>query len=287
MISTLKLPLEQKSREEAEEKRITFNSGAINFLLSRTQEKYRLKAVSTRRQNIELLLDCKFPEINDDILNELYQFACVRHMNRCRRDYGASSGFLKTSSETVFARTLSAIIQNNPKLKHLEIYPSLEYSKELPPGFKMVVGNYVPDFIVFGLKDKRTSGVAIEIDGDSHIDKAEKDQLRCTHFRQLKLFTWEIPNNQASDFKFISESMMSLYRLRNGSFNYQILRAKRGIWVKTISCQLTFSDIEEFVQQGFSIQLRLRDEAQAMLAAHDCPRKIRSELLNIDSNQKP
>lgn len=278
MTSAFKLPLEQISREEAWQMKITWNTGAFNFLLARTQEKYRLKAVTARRRNLETQLSYKFPEINDDILRAVYQFACIRYMKRCHQNYGVSSGFGSTSSESTFSRTLLSIIQNNPKLKHLEVYPSQEYSKDLPPGFKMVVGNYVPDFIVFGLKTELTSGVAIEIDGDSHINKSEKDALRSGHLEEQKIFTWEIPNTQSSDSHFITQALLSLYRLRNGSFNDQILRAKRGIWVKTICCHMELSEIEDFVRENFSVELNLLIEAQALLDTTVCPRKIRSEL---------
>ncbi|MGE0632735.1 MAG: hypothetical protein AB7O96_10020, partial [Pseudobdellovibrionaceae bacterium] len=178
MTSEFKLPLEQRSREEAEQTRATWNSGAFNFLMTRTQEKYRLKATRSRRQSLEGQSNCQFPEISDDMLRALYQFACLKYMKKCHRNYGVSSGFSSTPSESAFARTLASIIQNNPSLKHLEVYPSQKNSKDLTPGFKMVVGNYVPDLIIFGLKTDLTSGVAIEIDGDSHIDKWQKDELR-------------------------------------------------------------------------------------------------------------
>lgn len=280
MISKFKIPLEQRTRDEAAGMRIIWKTGAFNFLLSRTQEKYKLKAVGDRRRQLESQLNLKFPEIDDDMLKELYKFACLKYMKRCQQDYGYNSGFGKTPSETAFSKTIATIVKNHPKLKHLEIYPSQEYSKDLPLDFKMVVGNYVPDFIIFGLKHKKSSAVAIEIDGDSHIDKWEKDETRSSHLKQMKLFVFEVQNNQATDLKFLTQALLSLYRLRNGSFNKQIQRTKRGIWVKTISCQMGLSEIEEFVQKTFSIKLNLCKEAQAIVNLDKCPRIIRSELLN-------
>jgi very-short-patch-repair endonuclease len=270
--------LEQRTREEAEETRITWNTGAYYFLLTRTQEKYELKSITTRRIKLERQLNLTLPKINDEMLKALYEFACIKYMKSCQQRYGFSSGFGRTRSEEGFSKTLESIIQNHPKLKHLEVYPSQKYSTDLSPDFKMVVGNYVPDFIIFGLKIKKSSAVVIEIDGDSHIDKWHKDELRNNHLRQQKLFTFEVQNGQVSDLKFITEALLKMYRLRNGSFNQQILRAKRHIWVKTICCQLRISEIEDLVQKHFSVQLNLKEETQAIKSQKDCPRIIRNEI---------
>lgn len=287
MNSIMKLPLEQRSREETEVQRISWNNGPYNFLLMRTQEKFKHKAAKQSRFELEVELGCKFPEITDEMLKSLYEFACTKYLNKCQGKYGASSGFGKTASERAFAMTLETIIKNNPKLKHFEVYPSQNHSKDLPPNFKMVVGNFVPDFLVFGIKDKKCSAVAIEINGDSHIQKWEKDELRNAHLKDLKIFTWEVPNNQATDIRYITEAITKMYRLRNGSLNMQIQRAKRLIWTKTISCQLSLDEIEDFVHQRLFIQLNLRKEALALLSLDGCPRNIKSELKQVAVKKEP
>lgn len=277
MSSLMKIPLEQTARDETEAMKISWNGGPFNFLLTRTLEKYKHKSVTERRLLVETNHNLKLPQLTDEMLLSLYKFACEKYMRRCRNHFGSSSGFYKTSSEIAFAATLDSMIRQNPKLKHLEIYPSQNHSKDLPPNFKMVVGNYVPDFLVFGLKIKGSSAVAIEIDGDSHVDKYSKDELRSKHLKEMKIFPFEVQNDQSKDFKFLSKSILDMYRLRTGSFNSQIRRAKRMIWVKTISCQLELEEIEAFVLSNFNIRLNLKVELMLTATSSACPRTVRRE----------
>lgn len=277
MNSILKLPLEQNAKDEADDLKRSWDHGPFNFLLTRTQEKYKHKATAKRRYSIEQKLNLELPQITDDMLKALYELACHTYQSRCRKWYGNNSGFLRTPSESTFLRTLIEVIKANPKLKHLEVYPSEQHTKDFKPNYKMVVGNHVPDFLIFGLKIRKFSAVAIEIDGDSHIERWSKDELRSSHLKELKIFTLEIPNNQANDYKFISEAIFQMYRLRNGSFNTQIQRAKRLIWMKTVACQLSLVEIEEFIKLKYLIQLNLANEAEAILKLSDCPKSIRTE----------
>lgn len=199
MSEEYKLPKEQRAKDEAEISKITWSKGPYSFLLLRTQEKYSLKANQKRRLLLEQQLNLSFPMITDEMLLALYKYSCQKYLQDCHQKYNFSSGFGSTPSERKFAATLQAIVNANPILKHLEIYPSVEHSNDLPSNFKMVIGNYVPDFLIFGLKIKGASAVAIEIDGDFHVEKWSKDELRNAHLKQLKIFTVEIPNEQAAD----------------------------------------------------------------------------------------
>jgi very-short-patch-repair endonuclease len=283
MGATASIPLEQRARDEAKYLKQSWSLAPYNFLLQRTQEKYELKANQPRRQRLELDSGMRFPAIEDEVLKSLYKLACEKYMKRCQSEYETHSGFSKTPSEILFASTFNSIITNNPKLKHLEIYPSSQFSKDLPANFKMVVGNYVPDFLVFGLKNQRSAAVAIEIDGDSHIRKWQKDELRSSHFESSKIFSFSIQNDQVLDTAYLTKALLALYRLRNGSLNSQILRAKRGIWIRTVACQLTLSDIEDYVAAQFSIQLNLREEAKALVQLNSCPRAVKKELRKLAS----
>lgn len=277
----MSLRLEQNARDESEQLKRTWNEGPFNFLLSRTAEKYSLKANTTRRLQCERHLGYPLPKITDEMLLSLYVFACLKYQQRCRNQFGLASGFYATPSESDFARTLQSIIKKHSKLNHLEIYPSEQQSKDLPKNFKLVVGNYVPDFIVFGLKGKSSSAVAIEIDGDSHLDKYSKDELRLRHLKEMKVLTWEIPNTQAKDVTFIEKAVLDMHRLRNGSLNQQIQRAKRSIWTKTITCQLSLKDIENYVRREFLIELHLEKEANFLKSAAHCSRAIKNELRRL------
>lgn len=272
--------LEQKAREESEHIKRTWNEGPFNFILSRTGEKYSLKANTARRLLCERLCGHDLPKITDKMLLSIYVFACLRYQGRCRNQYGPTSGFLATKSESDFAQTLQSIIKSHAKLAHLEVYPSEGQSKDLPANFKMVVGNYVPDFLIFGLKGKKSSAVAVEIDGDSHLDKYSKDKMRSEHLQEMKVLTWEVQNTQAKDRSFIEKAVLDMYRLRNGSLNQQIQRAKRSIWTKTITCQLSLEEIERYVRQEFLTELHLRKEADFFKDTKNCPRPIKRSLVN-------
>lgn len=278
---SMSLNLEQKSRDESEYLKRNWNEGPFNFLLTRTIEKYSLKANTARRLQCERLLGSALPQLTDEMLLSLYVFACRKYQQRCRNQYGATSGFCTTRSESDFSETLQSIIKKHPKLNHLEIYPNNSQSRDLQTNFKMVIGNYVPDFLVFGIKGKGSSAVAIEIDGDSHLDKYSKDELRFQHLKELKIFTWEIPNAQAKDTKFIERALLDMYRLRNGSLNQQIQRVKRMIWIKTIVCQLSLKEIEKYIYQQFLMDLHLEDEATLLVKSDKCPRSIKKELKKL------
>lgn len=277
----MKLNLEQKSRDESEYLKRTWNEGPFNFLLSRTEEKYFLKANTIRRLQCERHLGLILPQITDEMLLSLYILACLKYQQRCHNQYGPTSGFYTTKSESEFAQTLQSIIKNHSKLNHLEIYPSESHSTDLPANFKLVVGNYVPDFIVFGLKGKNSSAVAIEIDGDSHLDKYSKDELRSQHLEEMKILTWEIQNSQVKDINFIEKAVFEMYRLRNGSLNQQIQRAKRSIWAKTIVCQLSLDEIERYVRHEFLTELHLKKEADFLINTKNCPRSIKNDLQKL------
>lgn len=277
----MSLVLEQKVRDESEYLKVSWNSGPFNFLLNRTSEKYPLKLNTLRRLQCEKSLGLVLPKITDEMLLSLYNFSCQRYQQKCRNQYGNSSGFYSTQAESVFAKTLRNIIKNNPKLSHLEVYPSNEYSKDLPKNFKAVIGNYVPDFLIFGIKIKGVSAVVAEINGDSHNYKFIKDELKDQHLKELNIFTWGIDNKQVQDMNYLEKALLEMYRPRNRSLNEQIKRTKRMIWVKTISCQLTLNEVEKYVQREFSTKLNLESEAGVLKMLKDCPRSIKKELRSL------
>lgn len=275
------LPNEQLIKDEAEYLKECWKSPTYEFLLSRSLQKYNHEATSIRRKDIESLLDTQLLPITDEMLFQLYLHACLKYQKRCNQDFNLQSGFLRTPQERMFMQTLVEIIKKNPNLKLLEVFPSSEVSKDLPDNFKMVIGNYVPDYVVFGLKTKKSSGIVFEIDGESHSKKYEKDLLRNRHLYELNLFTIEIPNDQVRDFKYIESLLLNLFKARTGSLNKQILRTKRMIWIKTVTCQMSLSEIEDFVKKNFNVQLYLLKEASTLLLHPKCPRAIKFELSNL------
>lgn len=277
------VPNEQLMKEEVQYLKESWNRPTFEFLLGRSIQKYTHKAALNRRRQIESQLNIDLPPITDEMLIKLYLHACSKYQRKCNSTYNEKSGFLRTPQERVFFETLKSILTKHSKLKHLEIYPSPSQSSDLPPDFKYVIGNYVPDFVVFGLKTKRSSGIVFEIDGESHSKKYQKDLLRNEHLLELNLFTIEIPNNQATDFDYIESLLLQLFKIRTGSLNRQIQRAKRMIWLKTVSCQLSLSEIESYILTNFQIQLNLILESQMLISHPDCPRTIKKALSYLDT----
>jgi very-short-patch-repair endonuclease len=278
------LPLEQKSKKESRVERYTWNKGRFNFLLRRTEEVYGRKKNLALRAVIENQIAQTLPRISDAHLLELYKFAYSKYLTKCHRDYRHHSGFLRTRAEHAFLDTLESILKQHPEFKYLEIYPSNDFSKNLNPGMKMVVGNYVPDFLIFGLKTDGYTSLTIEIDGDSHIHKFAKDELRRSHLAELKIRQLSISNERAANAADILALLEKTYRKRSGALDEQIKRNKRLIWTKTIACQLTLKEIDEFALDNWGIPLNLRLEAEYILRLQDVPRKIKKELMAVHSN---
>lgn len=279
MLKFKEIKLEQISKEESQYESYKWNKGCFNFLLQRVGENYIHQKNSQRRLAIESSLNMKLPPIEDHILIELYKYACNKYQKSCNRNFNEHSGFQKTTSEHQFLKTIEAVIKSNPDFKYIEIYPSISFSKDLPTNHKVVIGSYVPDFILFGFKTSKASAVVIEIDGDSHINKLQKDLLRDQQLSELRIFTFSVPNEQAQDSTYIHRVFKSLHRKRSGALDKQIQRTKRMIWIKTISCHLSFAEIENFVFERSGVRLNLESEATSLLGLDNCPRKIKVELL--------
>lgn len=280
-MSVNKLPINEMIKDEAKYLKQSWSSGPFNFLLIRTIEKHSLRINSLRRSHLESLSGLSFPSFSDNQLKELYLLASQKYQAKCNSIYGASSGFYSTRHEEIFLRNLSQVIKENPLLRHLEIYPSIDHSKDLPPYFKMVIGNYVPDFVVFGIKSKNISAITLEIDGHSHLDKHEKDMNKSLQLEEMGIAQYEIQNDKVNDLNFIKSMLLERYKLRNGSFNDQIKRVKREIWMKTISCHLSLDEIESYCRIHFALELNLYEEAKLLINFKKCPRKIRKELLKL------
>lgn len=272
------LPLEQRAKDEEEQLLTHWNHGPFNFLLQRTFNAYLKDKTKKRREEVEATINKHLPPVTDEMLLSLYQHACRRFQDLCKSRFGNNSGFLKTSSERKFMDTLESILKENPELKGIEVYPSYCYCKNLSPMMKMVVGNHVPDFVIFGIKNVKASAVAIEIDGDSHIDKYQKDLLRDQHLQELKTFTFSIQNSQVQDRSYILGWLRKMYRKPSGALNNQIQYAKRMIWAKTIACNMTLAEIDNYIELHFGISTHLELEASKLAKLGCCPRKIKVEL---------
>ena len=74
--------------------------------------------------------------------------------------------------------------------------------------------------------------------------------------------------------------LKDLNTTRSGALDKQIQRHKRSIWCKTIACQLSLSDIDEYILDHFDVRLNLAIEGSHIVNLKNCPRIIKSELKN-------
>ena len=236
--------------------------------------------VAIRRAAIENVLNLELCPLTDDILKSLYQFACQIFLAKCHLRF-EHSGFQKTPSERKLLETIHQVIQDHHEFKHVEIYPSVRHSKDFPPKLKMVIGCYVPDLIIFGLKKDGYSGAFIEVDGDSHIYKHRSDMKMYDRLEELGLFPLPIPNEKSTDYGYVLGVFQELSRSRSGALDEQIKRSKRVLWCKTIACNLSLEEIDGFVHANFDISLHMKKEAEALIKISSCPIKLKTELSKI------
>ena len=274
------LPLEENARAESEKLYAQWNHGCYRFLLQRTADHYNRIAVATRRKLVEEKLQAVLPAISDEMLSVLYSHAMKRYKTTCFERY-QHSGFEMTNSERQFKESLEKILTSLGYAKHVEVYPSDTYSKDFPARTRLVAGVHAPDFLIFGLKQKGFSSIAIEVDGDSHVHKTAKDFRKYANLQQLGILALSIPAEKVSDLRFIENLVRDLSRKRSGALDKQIASNKRKIWCKTIACQMTLKEIEAFVIHNFGVELNLIAESKALLAIESCPREIRREIRNI------
>lgn len=271
------LPLEENARTESEKLYAQWNRGCYRFILERTANYYNRVATSNRRKIVEDKIGLNLPPITDTMLCALYSYSMKRFKSTCFERF-QHSGFEMTSSERQFQRTLETVLTNLGYTNQVEVYPSEAHSKDFPAQTRLVAGVHAPDFLIFGLKQKGFSSIAIEIDGDSHIHKASKDFQKYANLEQLGILALSVPAEKASDSAFIESIVRDLSRKRSGALDKQIASNKRKIWCKTIACHLSLSDVEEFVITHFRVELKLIAEAEVLANIVSCPREIKREL---------
>lgn len=272
--------LESSSKDESNILHKQWSKGAYNFLLLRTLNKYSNLKTRQRREQATAIIKLDLPCITDEILLWLYQKAVDKHSQNCQRLYKDSNGYQDTPSEKLFKKTIQNIIKSNPEYRHLEVYPSDNHSKDLPPNQKMTISGFIPDFIVYGIKRRGCTAVCFEINGDSHVYKYEKDLQKEQKLESLGISTWPIENEQVADYKYIQRILSSSIKKRSGALDRQIKRNKRKIWAKTVSCLFSLKEIEELVRDQFGQELNLMAESHELLKMTTCPRIIKKELRN-------
>jgi len=230
--------------------------------------------------SIERLLNLELDLLTDEMLKGLYQFACQIFLAKCNLRF-EHSGFQKTPSERKLLETIHRVIQDHPEFRYIEIYPSSLYSKDFPPTLKMVIGCYVPDFIIFGLKRDGYSGAFIEVDGASHAYQYGSDMKMYDRLEDMGLFPLPIPNEKSTDYDYVLGIFQDLFRKRSGALDEQIRRNKRVLWCKTIACNMSLGEIDSFVHATFGVDLSMKVEAETLVQFPSCPIKLKSELIKV------
>lgn len=271
------LPLEENARTETEKLYAQWNQGCYRFLLQRTDDHFDRLATTNRRKLAEEQIGSILQPITDEMLSVLYAHSMKLFKSSCFERF-QHSGFEMTLSERQFQKTLEEALAELGYTKNVEVYPSLSYSKDFPAHTRLVVGVHAPDFLIFGLKQKGFSSIAIEIDGDAHVHKAGKDFQKYANLQQLGILALSIPSEKVSDLAFVKSVVQSLSRKRSGALDKQIDSNKRKIWCKTIGCQMSLADIEGFISNRFGVDLKLDLEAKVLVRLEDCPREIKREL---------
>lgn len=246
------LPLEENARTETETLYAQWNQGCYRFLLQRTDDYFDRLATTNRRKLVEEQLTVSLPPVTDEMLSALYVHSMRLFKSSCFERF-QHSGFEMTLSERQFQKTLEDALVELGYAKNLEVYPSHNYSKDFPAHTRLAVGVHAPDFLIFGLKQKGFSSIAIEIDGDAHVYKSGKDFQKYANLQQLGILALSIPSDKVSDLKFVKSIVQCLSRKRSGALDKQIESNKRKIWCKTIGCQMSLSDIEGFVRTHFGV----------------------------------
>lgn len=268
------LPLEEHARNETEKLYAQWNKGCYKFLLQRTSDYFDRQATSQRRGKVEHALGLSLPALTDQMLSYLYDYTARDFRRFCARSY-EHTGFQMTTTEKKFASSVAMAIQEIRGGTNLEIYPSLIPSTEIS---RMLIGVHVPDFIFFGLKQKGFAAIAIEIDGDAHVYKAQKDFQKYRNLEALGILTLSIPNEKVQDLDFIRNLLKGLKQKRTTAFRHQLASTKRKIWCKTIACHLSLSDVEALIKSKFDVDLGLLAEAAILKEFECCPRDIQKEL---------
>lgn len=272
----MNLHFEQNIKDETIAKNNQWNKGCYHFILQRTLNEYYRKKSALRRAKTQNTLNVSLPLITDEIITALFEHASQIYFDKCSAKF-EHTGFQSTPSERKFLESFKELTKIYSEFKNIEIYPIDHYTKQLNK--KIVVGCHLPDYVVFGLKMTGYSGVVIEIDGDSHINKLGKDMIAYSHFESLGLFPLSIPNEKATDLQFVYEATKSMTRKRSGALDKQIQRTKRALWCKTISCNMTIHEINAFVLENFDLNLFLIEEAKALIIDPKCPIKVKYELM--------
>ncbi len=271
----MNIQFEQDIKDETKRKIKQWNKGCHHFILQRTLNEFYRKKTVLRRAQIEKSLTVSLPLITDEMITALFSHASQLYFDRCSARF-EHTGFQSTPAERRFLETFKELTKTHIEFKNADIYPTDHYSKQL--NRKLVVGCHLPDYVIFGLKMNGYSGLVIEIDGDSHVNKLEKDMITYSHFESLGLYPISIPNEKSTDLQFLYKAMKSMTRKRSGALDKQIHRTKRALWCKTIACNMTLKEIDTFVVEKFGLNLALVDEAHTLFLDSKCPVKVKREL---------
>lgn len=253
---------------EASQEELKWNCGCYDYLLYRSQYGERKKQFLEKIKELEVTSDTKLPFLRDASLESVFKNISNLHKQKTLKG-NTISAYEKTGCEK---RVLSTILKEleKPRYKHVEVYPSQGRDK-------LLIGNYVPDIVIFGLKIKGFNAVIIEVNGGVHNDKMLKDSIMEKHLNELGFYVWSIDNHNAFNYDYITEAISSMYVPNRKSLQKQILNTKRKIWCKTISMNINLSELSLILPE-YSLEEGLR-----YIKSHKhCPRELKNSAVKFE-----
>lgn len=247
----------------------TWTNGPYNFLLQRTSANYDRSKVANRRNAIAAQLSLHLPEIDDLLLEKLYESVVSEYYKSLPNH---KNGFKLNSYEVSFIKSFETLQKNLAKLKDVSLIPTLSNKR-------ICIGPYIPDFLILGLSTKGYSLLAIEINGGSHINKLDKDFSKENRLHELGIYSLPIQNPDVANLSFLEKIFNDSKIINISNRPDQIKNVLRRIWAKTIVNFWSLKKIEAELKNLTQSDFYLTKEFQLINKLKDCPRILKMEYL--------
>ncbi len=249
----------------------TFHKGPFKFLLSRTEHEYQRPITNRRRTILSEQSGSPFPQLTDSILESLYNHTVLQYKKKCLSKY-KDTGFGFNQKELLFLDSFNRLKESLPILRGVEIYPVRD-------SVRMAIGPYLPDFLIFGLAQKGSSLLSIEVNGSIHLqqDKVDKDIEKASNLRKLDIGTIDIDNQDVSNLDFLKKLFNDPTIINISNRPKQLQIVLRKVWIKTIVNHNSLEEIEKFILENFQVESNLIKEFNLLSKLKDCPRDLKKE----------
>lgn len=193
----------------------------------------------------------------------LYKLACEKlydHLDRKALALKGTHPCQTTPSEKKAARILRGLGHEviSKQLRHFS------RKSQRPYPAKPIFGSFVPDFIIYGLKPSRPNGkgtkfqaVIIEIDGDAHDAKSEKDILYEKLANEHGIYVARFRNEQVHD---LGRELTKMLERKGYKLAKKVSArdpTRIGVMLRSIACWLSPEEIAEHLKttHGYGIDI--------------------------------